>query len=226
MRRLLVGDIQAFTEYFAVAAGLVQQIDEIAVFKDILNPWGGQQVLDVLGDARGDAAPFAEAFPNLHAPAPHLAAQQKVELVHIVAGSLALAPVHRDTVPHLVLNDQHPQVFELLAQFLDIKTHKTVVDIHVGTVVKDIQTAMHIQLQGGGDPLGLRFRLPLDFVVEVAQDGDILRLRVSQIWTVNSTHRPVDHRLFHWLQTVEATCRQLTEGQDKIGFQSQRVVVC
>ena len=31
VRRLLVGDIQAFTEYFAVAAGLVQKIDKIAV---------------------------------------------------------------------------------------------------------------------------------------------------------------------------------------------------
>ena len=59
VRRLLVGDIQAFTEYLSVTAGLVQKIDEIAVFKDILDLSGGQQVLDVLGDTRRDTAPFA-----------------------------------------------------------------------------------------------------------------------------------------------------------------------
>ena len=37
MCRLLAGDIQPFTEYFAIAAGLVQQINEIAVFKDVLD---------------------------------------------------------------------------------------------------------------------------------------------------------------------------------------------
>lgn len=45
VRRLLVGDIQAFTEYFAVAAGLVQKIDKIAVLKDVLDLRRGQQVV-------------------------------------------------------------------------------------------------------------------------------------------------------------------------------------
>lgn len=45
VRRLLVGDIQALTEYLSVAAGLVQKIDEIAVFKDVLDLRGGQQVV-------------------------------------------------------------------------------------------------------------------------------------------------------------------------------------
>lgn len=138
MRRLLGGDVQPLAEYLPVAAGLVQQIDKIAVLKDVLDLRGGQQVLDVLGDPRGDAAPFAEAFPNLHAPGTHLAPQQKVKFVHIVSCGFSLAPVHRDTVPYLVLDDQHTQVFELFPQLFDIKAHQAVVDIHVGTVVKDI----------------------------------------------------------------------------------------
>ena len=83
VRRLLAGNVQALAKYLPVAAGLVQKIDEIAVFKDVLDLRRGQEVLDVLGDARGDTAPFTEAFPNLHAPGTHLAAQQKVELIHI-----------------------------------------------------------------------------------------------------------------------------------------------
>ena len=39
--------------------------------------------LNVLRDPRGDTAPFAKAFPNLHAPGTDLAAQQKVELVDV-----------------------------------------------------------------------------------------------------------------------------------------------
>ena len=66
--RLLVGNVQAFAEYLAVAAGLIEKIDEIAVFKDVFDLRGGQKVLDVLGDTRGDTAPFTKAFPNLHAP--------------------------------------------------------------------------------------------------------------------------------------------------------------
>ena len=69
-----------------------------------------QKVFAVLRDAGGNPAPFSEPFPNLHAPTRQLAFQQKVELIHIVAGGLARRPVDGDAVPHLILNDQHPQL--------------------------------------------------------------------------------------------------------------------
>lgn len=43
----------------------IENIDEIAVLKDVLNLAAGQQVFDVLRDPGGDAAPFAVALPNL-----------------------------------------------------------------------------------------------------------------------------------------------------------------
>ena len=88
-----------------------------------------------------------------------------MELVHEVPGGFALIPVLGNTVPHLILDHQHTQAFELLSQFLDIKADNAVVDIHVGTVVKNIQTAMHIQFQCRRDPLRLRLRLPFDLVI-------------------------------------------------------------
>ena len=45
MRCLLAGNVQTLAEYLPVAAGLVQKIDEIAVFKDILDLRGSQQVV-------------------------------------------------------------------------------------------------------------------------------------------------------------------------------------
>ena len=55
---------------------------------------------------------------TLHAASSPL--QQEVELIDVVAGGLAGLAVARHAVPHLVLHDQHPELFELLAQFLDV----------------------------------------------------------------------------------------------------------
>ena len=116
MRRLLVGDVQALAEDFSVSAGLVQKVHKIAVFKDVLDLRGGKQVLNILRDPRGDTAPFAKAFPNLHAPGTDLAAQQKVELVHEVPGGFTLIPVLGNTVPYLVLDHQHQAAMHIQFQ--------------------------------------------------------------------------------------------------------------
>ena len=42
MRRLLGGDIQPFTEDFPIPAGLIEKIDEVAVFKNVLDLRGGK----------------------------------------------------------------------------------------------------------------------------------------------------------------------------------------
>ena len=66
LAELVGGDIELLGQNLAVACRLVQHINEVRVFKDVLNLGGGQQVLHILGDPGGDAAPFAEPLPNLH----------------------------------------------------------------------------------------------------------------------------------------------------------------
>ena len=178
-------DIQPLTENGPVAAGLVQQIDKVTVFQDVLNFRGTQQVLYILGDAGGDAAPLPKAFPDLHAPRGHLPMEQQVKFIHIVPGGLALAAVHRHPVPHLVLDDQHSQIFQLLAQGLDIEAYQPIVDIHIGSVIEYIQTAVDIQFQSGADPLRFRLRLYPDLVPQIFQNGHILRPGVRQIASVH-----------------------------------------
>ena len=69
----------------------------------------------------GHAAPFAEALPNLGTVRGGLFLfQQKVELVHVVARCLVLGAVDGNSVPHLILHDQHTELFELLAEFADV----------------------------------------------------------------------------------------------------------
>ncbi|MDY3976486.1 MAG: hypothetical protein SOY77_08375, partial [Eubacteriales bacterium] len=55
----------------------------------------------------------------------------KVELVHVVARCLVLGAVDGNSVPHLILHDQHTELFELLAEFADVIADEAVVDIHI-----------------------------------------------------------------------------------------------
>ena len=79
-----------------------------------------------------------------------------MELVGKVPCGLALAAVGGDAAPNLVLDNEHPQLFELFAQLLDVKGHKPVPDVHVGAVIKYIQGAGHIQVKGLRHTVSLR----------------------------------------------------------------------
>ena len=113
-------DVELFGKDLPVPRRLIEHIDEVGIFKYILHFPACQQILDILRDACGDAAPFAEPLPYLHAPTRQLPLQEQMELIHIVAGGPAQPPVYRDTVPHLILDDQHTELLQLLAQLLDI----------------------------------------------------------------------------------------------------------
>ena len=47
--------------------------------------------------------------------------------------------VHRYPVPDLILNDEHPNLFQLFSQFFDVKADNAVIDIHVCLMIKYIQ---------------------------------------------------------------------------------------
>ncbi len=81
-----------------------------------------------------------------------------MHLVDVVAGGLAGGPVDGDAVPHLVLHHQHPDLFQLLAQLLDVVADNAVVDVHVAAVVEHVEGAGHIDFQRRGDVLRLLSR--------------------------------------------------------------------
>ena len=62
-----------------------------------------------------------------------------MELVNIVSGGFPCSPVDSDTVPHLILDNEHPQLFQLFPQILNVKADDTVFQLHIGTVVKYFQ---------------------------------------------------------------------------------------
>ena len=101
---------------------------------------------------------------------------KKVELVHVVASCLVLGAVDGNSVPHLILHNQHTELLELLAEFADVIADEAVVDIHIRSVIEDVQRAVNIDFKGGCDALCLRLLLIPQNVVEVFEDWHFLRL--------------------------------------------------
>ena len=77
-----------------------------------------------------------------------------MHLIHIIPGGLAAAAVCRDTPPHLILHDEHTEFLHLFAQLLDVVADDAVVDVHIGAVVEQVQTALDVDLQSRGNMVG------------------------------------------------------------------------
>ena len=82
-----------------------------------------------------------------------------MHLVDVVAGGLVSGTVDGNAVPHLILDYQHPNFLQLLAQFLDVIADNAVVDVHIALVVEHIEGAGYIDFKGRGDILGFLFLL-------------------------------------------------------------------
>jgi len=64
----LVGrDVQLLGEDLPVAVSLIEHIHKVAVLEDVRDFGAGQQILAILGQARGNPAPFAETLPDFDA---------------------------------------------------------------------------------------------------------------------------------------------------------------
>ena len=60
--------------------------------------------------------------------------KRPVHLVHVIAGGLSGSPVFCHTAPNLILDNEHPQLFKLLSQLLDVVADNPVIHIDIGFV--------------------------------------------------------------------------------------------
>ena len=132
-------------------------------------------------------------------------------------------PVDGDTVPDLILNNQHTDLLELLAQLLDVVADHPVADIHIGLVIEHIQRAGDIDFQRGGNELGFFFLLLAQTVIEITEDGHILRLGIIEVVLIHHPHTAVNDGFLHRLQSVLTAHNQLTQGENEVRFQRKRV---
>ena len=85
--------------------------------------------------------------------------QQEVKLIDKIPGGFSGFTVGGHAPPHGILHDEHPQLFELLAKLFYVKTDDTVIDMHVGVVVENVQTALDVDFQRSRHMAGFRFIL-------------------------------------------------------------------
>ena len=76
MKILICSKPAVIDKFNLLADSLVQHVDKIRVFKNMLDLTGGQQILHVLRQAARYAAPFPEPFPDFHAETPGLSFQK------------------------------------------------------------------------------------------------------------------------------------------------------
>ena len=82
-----------------------------------------------------------------------------MHLVDVVAGGLVSGTVDGNAVPHLILDYQHTDLFQLLAQLLNVIADNAVIDVHIALVIEHIEGAGYIDFKGRSDILGFLFLL-------------------------------------------------------------------
>ncbi len=97
-------NVELLRKNLSVTRRLVQHIHKIAVLEDVLNLPAGEQILDILRNARRNTAPFTEALPDFHRICCGLFLLQKqMELINVVPGGLLRRPVDGHSVPDLIV---------------------------------------------------------------------------------------------------------------------------
>ena len=134
-------------------------------------------------------------------------------------------PVDGNAVPHLILYDQHTDLFQLFAQLLDVIADNAAVDVHIGPVIEHIQRTGNVNFQSSGNKLGFLFFLLPEGIVKILQNGHILRLGIVEVVLVDQSHTAVNDRLFDRSKTVLTADDQFTKGQDEVRLQGQGVIL-
>ena len=92
-------------------------------------------------------------------------------------------------------------------------------------MVEHVEGAGDVDFQRRGDVLRLFLILRPQQVVQILQNGHILRARIVEVVLIHQPHTAVNDGFLHRLQSVLAAHNQFTQRQDKVGFQRQRAFI-
>ena len=222
----MLRDAELLCQNRPVALRLGQQHHEVGVVQDCLDLPAGQQVFHVLRQGRGDAALFAEHLPHSHEVAGGEGVpEQDVELVKVAPrrNSIVEVGVHRRG--HKVVGDVHGDLPQVFPQPLQHDAHHAGRQVHVGGVVKEVEGAGAVELQGRRHPLGLRLRLFQKFLVQVLEQGRFPVPDPQGQLPVHLPHTAVNDSFFNGLQSVLAAHHQLAQGEQEVRLHGQGALV-
>ena len=218
-------DIQLVRQNLPVTGGLVEHDNKVRIFKDILHLAAGEQVFDVLRNSGRNPAPFSETLPDFYGIGSRLFLfQKKMELIHIVASGFTLSTVLCHPSPNLILDNQHPDFFQLLSKLFDVIADEPVFNIHVRPVIEQVQRTFDVNFQCSCHMVGFLFVLCQKCIVEILQQWHILRHRIFKVGLINLVDTAVNDCLFHRLQPFLAAHNQFAERQNKICLQRNGII--
>ena len=148
-----------------------------------------------------------------------------MELVYIVPGVLFAVAVDGNTVPDLILDDEHTQFFQLFAQLFDVETDNSVIQFHIGLMVEHTQRTIDVDFQCRGNTLRLPFLLLPQAIIQIPQRRHIFRLWIIQILLIDQRQAAVNDRLFFRLHAIPCAHNQFAQGKNKVRFHAQRVII-
>ena len=122
-----------------------------------------------------------------------------MELVNIVSGRFSGITVGGYSSPHLILHNEHSNLFQLISQLLDVKAHQAVVNIHICPVIEQLQRTFDVNLQCSRHMMGFLFILFQQCVIQILQNRHIFRFRVIQILLINLMNTAVNDRFLNRL---------------------------
>ena len=196
----MLGNAELFCKDHPVALGLGQQDHKIRVVENVLNLPAGQKVFHILCKCAGDTALFAEHFPDRNKVAGgQRIAEQDMELVKVAPGRHALPKVGIHRLGDKLVCDVHGNLAEIFSHVLEHDAHHPAVRFYIGRMVKEIERARTVELQGRCHPTGLRLRLFQKLLVQVLQQRRFFRGNPQGLLPVDQPHTAVNHRFFDGL---------------------------
>ena len=196
----MLGNAELFCQNRPVTLGLGQQDHKIRVVENVLNLPAGQKVFHILRKCAGDTALFAEHLPDRHKVAGgQRIAEQDMELVKVAPGRHALPEVGVHRLGDKLVCDVHGNLAEVFSHVLEHDAHHPAVRFYIGGMVKEIEGACTVELQGRCHPAGLRLRLFEKLLVQVLQQRRFFGGKPQGLLPVDQPHTAVNHRLFDGL---------------------------
>ena len=131
------GNVKCFGENLPVPAGLVEHVYKVTVLKYVLYLAGREQIFYILSNPGWNSAPFPKTFPYFYRVSCGLFFFEKqMKFITVEPGMFMGIPVFRDPPPHLILDNEHSQLFQLFSQIFNVETYQTVIQIDVCLVVE------------------------------------------------------------------------------------------
>ena len=126
---------------------------------------------------------------------------------------------------HKVVCDVHGDLPQVFPQPLEHDAHHAGSQVHVGGVVKEVEGAGAVELQGRRYPLGLRLRLLEQLFIEVLEQRGLAVPDPQGQLPVDLPHTAVNDGFLDGLQAVLAAHHQLTQGEQEVGLHGQGALV-